>query len=188
MRHGWHTLYHMSEYIRLRKKNPAGHWPNTSCNQRIEDWSNLQLFPVRLKNFTAGQRIKDIQHEADIAKLKALYECGGLVLDFDVYILNGTLLRHKLATSSCLSYHEDPGEYNDRLNAGFLGCLEPKAEFPKRVLDVYGRDYRPKEWACNSGEQPFRIMHEYPHTVTLDDWICNEPEWIRRHMDLYAND
>ncbi|GAU89655.1 hypothetical protein RvY_02183 [Ramazzottius varieornatus] len=176
-----------SIYIHTNIPRSSGHWPNTSCNRWITDWSNLHLIPINLKHTTAGQKIKDIQHEADIAKLEAVYKYGGLALDFDVYILNGELLRHKLATTPCLSCHEDPGEGNDKINAGFLGCLEPHAEFPGRVLDVYKKDFRPNEWVYNSGEQPFWIMVEHPHIVTLDDNVCVEPEWLNRHMELYEN-
>ncbi|GAU92903.1 hypothetical protein RvY_04922 [Ramazzottius varieornatus] len=95
-------------------------------------------------------------------KLKDWSNHGGLSLDFDVYIINGALLRHKLSATPCLSYHENPGEAHDKLNPGFLGCLQTKAEFPGRVLELYRKDFRPDKWLYNSGQRPLRIMHAHP--------------------------
>ena len=137
-------------------------------------WPPVQLNPVELHRNMSGKRITYIAHEADVRKLQAVEEYGGLVLDFDVYVTNGTLLRSLLKQYPCIVCHEV-----DRLNAGFLGCRKPHARYPQLILDeVYRKNYNPECWLCSSGTKPFNILKRNNGTAAMVDGVCDHDSGV----------
>lgn len=67
-------------------------------------------------HLVGGRRPRYIEHEADYVKLNALHRHGGVTLDFDVIIVNGT---QEQRLSECVLAEED-----DHVNAGFSSCIK----------------------------------------------------------------
>ena len=58
----------------------------------IRAWRNVQVEVNKIPrvHLIGGRRPRYIEHEADYVKLNALHRHGGVTLDFDVIIVNGT--------------------------------------------------------------------------------------------------
>ena len=139
------------DFIYLHTNIPE-FWPFRTCENLITNWTTVKLIPSSRKFTMNGRRILYIQHEADIRRLEVVAEFGGLALDFDVYVINGTELRSLLGRYPCVVCREDA----PKLNAGFLACRK-NAKYPRMLLErSYEQDYLPNEWVWNSGIVPFR--------------------------------
>ncbi|GAU96979.1 hypothetical protein RvY_08342 [Ramazzottius varieornatus] len=168
--------------------NVIDYWPLDSCSELVTNWTaiHLKYFPRRF--VMQGRRIRWLHHEADMAKLSVLRQYGGLTLDFDVYIINGTEVRRLLNTAPCIICAESPYDKEGyKVNAGFFGCLhKEKAQYPALVRKLsYDLDYRPDSWVYNSGIKAMEILKGNPLTATLVDNVCNNPPWanISSFMD-----
>ena len=55
-----------------------------------QSWTNLTIEMNKIPSieYIGGKEVRYIQHEADYVKLKALYNYGGVTLDFDVVIVS----------------------------------------------------------------------------------------------------
>ena len=148
-------------------------------------WKNVQVQVSKTSPFDdiGGRRPGYIQHEADYVKLRALHELGGIGLDFDVIVVNGTQLRHEQNISECVLSRE--GNF---VNAGFLSCIK-NSSYLAKWLDSYNKDYRPWKWLHNASYKPTGILKN-PNTcynVYLDDTICVNPgfgknmQWLQRN-------
>ncbi|GAU90776.1 hypothetical protein RvY_03150 [Ramazzottius varieornatus] len=159
--------------------NVPSFWPFDRCESLMNvtiRWPAVEFIYAARKFVASGKRIGWIQHEADIRKMIVIEEYGGLTLDFDVYIVNGTEVRRLLAENPCIVCHEGAV-----INAGFFGCREPHARFPQLVLKKsYLRNYDPKCWTCNSGAIPMKILKQNTATAMLVDNVCNAPIWDQR--------
>ncbi|OQV17286.1 hypothetical protein BV898_08684 [Hypsibius exemplaris] len=150
-------------------------WPFTPCEEFIKTWGNVKVINAPRKLTVNGSRINFIEHEADIIKLEALIEYGGLALDFDVYVIDGDRLRHLLLAYPCLGCHENV----PKVNAGFLAC-QRGAEYPRMILKEYGTNYRPDLWVYNSGIVPWKLLRKNPELAHLVEGVCNAPEPNRK--------
>ncbi|OQV15817.1 hypothetical protein BV898_10069 [Hypsibius exemplaris] len=93
-------------------------WPFDPCNHIISNWAGLELVPVQMIFVAGGKRIHLVEQAADLTKLKVLREYGGLVIDFDVYLINGTKFREVYYANPCVLTEEKAG----KLNYGFIAC------------------------------------------------------------------
>ena len=120
-----------------------------------------------------GKRVQYVEHEADYIKLRALHQHGGLTMDFDVIIVNGTKLRQEQRISECVLSQE--GEY---INGGFHSCIK-NSSFVAKWLEGYETDYRPSLWIHNVSFKPTDILQsktsDVCYNVYLDDTISVHP-------------
>ncbi|OWA50348.1 hypothetical protein BV898_14867 [Hypsibius exemplaris] len=151
--------------------NVPDFWPFGNCSDVIGDWTSVEIVPVRRKFLMQGKRFASIQHEADVMKIEALIQHGGLALDFDVFIINGERVRQMMRTLPCFMCDE---KYPDLLNADFIGC-QKGSRFPRLMLERYHTDFRPQSWLWNSGRTSFKLAVEDPLLVELVPEICNIP-------------
>lgn len=88
-----------------------------------------------------GRPLSYIQHRADVLRLRALHEHGGVYLDLDVLLLRSLtpLLRHDCTLAAEATF--------GICNAVILA--RPGAAFLKRWCEGY-RDYRPDSWEHNN--------------------------------------
>ncbi len=117
-----------------------------------------------------------ITHEADVHKLNIALNEGGVVMDFDVIILDGDNLRQQQATSECVLGIERECTF---VNSGFISCT-PNSTFIRRWHAGYEEDYR-NTWSgylYNSGEFPASVLKECPscYNMYLDPEICMNPD------------
>ena len=132
----------------------------------------------------AGQMVYWVQHLADYFKLSKVLEYGGLALDFDVIIVNGTRLKHEQSLSECVLAAEP--EY---INGGFYSCVKNSA-FMSAWVESYHKDYRPRKWLYNISLFPLKLLTEEErcYNVHVDDTICNSPGWGTRFRWLKRNE
>ncbi|GAU97146.1 hypothetical protein RvY_08498 [Ramazzottius varieornatus] len=72
-------------------------WPFANCEILLNitiDWTSVELINAPLHVNASGKRIEKIEHEADLRKLKAVEEYGGISMDFDVLTLKGCQTPH----------------------------------------------------------------------------------------------
>lgn len=156
--------------------NVPSFWPFGTCESHLAvtiDWSLVKVFCAPFQYTSGIKRISHIAHEADIRKFRAVEEYGGLVLDFDVYVINGVLLRQLMEKHPCIVCHEI-----DRLNAGFFGCRTRQAEYPKLVLASYHAKYNPYCWLCSSGYEPFAIWKKNQDIASVIAGVCDHESGV----------
>ncbi|GAV01138.1 hypothetical protein RvY_11894 [Ramazzottius varieornatus] len=161
--------------------NVPSFWPFVTCESLLEvtiDWSPVKVLCAPFQFTVSGKRISLIEHEADIRKFKAVEEHGGLVLDFDVYIIDGTLVRNLMRTNPCIICHEGS---NGKVNAGFFGCRKPHSAYPRLVLqESYEKNYNPICWVCNSGIIPMTLLEKHADTAVIADNVCTAPNFWQK--------
>ena len=141
----------------LLHTNTKDVWPFDNCETSLNktlDWSIVQTILTPLQHSTNGTKITFIEHEADIRKLRALEEYGGVALDFDVVIINGSAVRDIWESTPCFVCWEPD---RNSANLGFLGCRSRHARYPQLILQQYQVAYQPHCWSCNSGFVPWNI-------------------------------
>lgn len=120
-----------------------------------------------------GRHVTWVEHEADYIKLRALHQYGGLAMDFDVIIVNGTKLHQEQRVSECVLSQE--GEY---INGGFYSCIKDSS-FIAKWLEGYKKDYRPSLWIHNVSFKPTGILEDKTsdvcYNVYLDSTISVNP-------------
>ena len=147
-------------------------WPFDTCRPYIHDWPDIQIINRQRKFVMNHKRIRAVQHEADIIRLEILQQYGGLALDFDVLIINGTRVRELMAAHPCIVCAE---KFPHLLNVGFFGC-QRGAALPGRLLErSYYADYRPQSWLYNSGEMLFKVWNETQSLAHVVHGVCNYP-------------
>ncbi|GAU90540.1 hypothetical protein RvY_02943 [Ramazzottius varieornatus] len=160
--------------------NVVDFWPLDSCNELVTNWTGIHLKYLPRRFTMKGQRIKWISHEVDIAKLSVLRHYGGLTLDFDVFIINGTEVRRLLNSAPCIICDENPKDRDGfKVNAGFFGCFHKElAQYPALIREQsYDADYKASKWVYNIGLKAMKILRKYPKTAVLVENICNNPAW-----------
>ncbi len=119
---------------------------------------------------------KAITHEADVRKIEIAMKEGGIVMDFDVIILDGDNLRRQQASSECVLSIERECTF---INAGFISCV-PNIPLLGKWWQGYQDDYR-NTWPTylyNCGEVPAKLLRDCPscYDVYLDPEICMNPD------------
>lgn len=156
----------------------------------IESWKNVQIEVNKISRVRqiGGKSVVWIQHEADYIKLRALHNQGGLTLDFDVIIVNGTKLREEQKVAECVLAEE--GEY---INGGFHSCVK-NSSFIAEWLEGYEQDYRPNLWIHNVSYKPAGLLLNkstrvcynvylddtisvHPNSGRTKEWLGNEVQW-----------
>ncbi len=89
-----------------------------------------------------------ITHEVDFIKLTTCYKEGGIFMDFDTVMLNGSKFRAMQEKAEVVIGTDNTG--CTRVNAGCFSCT-PKSNFVKMWLDGYENDYWPLSWIYNAG-------------------------------------
>lgn len=121
-----------------------------------------------------GKKPGFITHEVDFLKVKTALEEGGIFMDFDTAILNGTKFREWQSVSECVF-----GRDNDlctRTCAGFFSCVQG-SKFIEKWLKGYQTSYNPSEWVYNAGDYPSNLLRKRPHChdIYIDSLMSN---WI----------
>ena len=127
-----------------------------------------------------------IQHHADFVKLSALYKYGGVGLDFDVIIVNGTRLKQEQRTSECVLAFE--GEY---VNGGFYSCIA-NYSLVAYWLEGYEKDYQPRKWLHNISYRPLNLLLDkkssvcynvyVDKTISINPGFGKQRQWLGRDV------
>jgi len=84
--------------------------------------THVRLMTHKRLGSIGGKSVKYIAHEADYIRLQALRDIGGLIMDFDVVIVNGTKFKAMQKRSECVISKEETF-----LNVGFMLWLRLQA-------------------------------------------------------------
>ena len=151
---------------------------------KINSWKDVQVEVNKLPRFSriGGKEVKWVQHEADYVKLTMIYIYGGIGLDFDVIVINGTRLKYEQQLSECVL----AGEIR-YINGGFYSCIV-NSSFIAKWLESYDKDYRPGNWLHNVSYRPLHLLTDKDsdvcYNVHVDNTICVGPGWDRRRAWL----
>ncbi len=159
--------------IHLNKKLTGDLWERAkTLNTEIEE-----RYVDRAQTIGKQHKLaKAITHEADVRKIEIAMKEGGIVMDFDVIILDGENLRRQQASAECVLSIERECTF---INAGFISCM-PNTVLLGKWWQGYQDDYR-NTWPTylyNCGEVPAKILRECPscYNVYLDPEICMNPD------------
>jgi hypothetical protein len=168
----------MSVYKLLKPERILVH-SNVNINgdrwNQVQKWVGTTVEVNHVKRVTQlnGKHVRYIEHAADYIKVSQLLEYGGLVMDFDVIIINGTRLKEEQRKSECVLAEEGLNP-----NAGFMSCIK-NSSFVCQWLGGYHIDFRPTDWIYNSAFVPSNILlgktSSVCYNMYLDDTICVHP-------------
>ena len=115
-----------------------------------------------------------VQHEADYIKVSQVLLFGGVALDFDAVILNGTKLRDEQRRGECVLSGENSCTY---LNIGVFSCVKG-SRYLHDWREGYHKDYRPYLWLYNScTNTPTDLVKKGIYEVVIDPDISQYPSW-----------
>ncbi len=144
---------------------------NNNANTRIE------VNKVQRVSKLGGKKVKFVEHEADYIKLQGLLKFGGVIIDSDVIMLNGTKLKQLQLISECVLAQEA-----EVVNIGFISCIK-NSSFIRKWRNSYHTDFHPdsKDWTYNSANVPTDILlhGKVCYNMYLDYSICNNPGWAQ---------
>lgn len=132
-------------------------------------WSRLQeiVEPIRITapREIFGRPLAHPAHRADITRLRALIEHGGIYMDTDVFVHRS--FDHLLGYSTVLGRE---GEESDAKLCNAVILAEPQAPFLRRWLESYS-DFRGKGrglfWNEHSVLRPAALANKYPDEITI---------------------
>ena len=173
-----HTFLGPREIVLHTNTKPAGNfW------KKLEKKTNVRAVIVNISRNIGNKPAAGVEHAVDYYKLKhVLLKVGGIVMDFDIVILNGKKLREMLAASECYLGCE---QHCTLLNIGFVGCIK-NSSFVAEWVHGYETDYRSRDWHVwlyNSGVYPAEILTRKYHCYNLwvDEEIAMYPDmWTKR--------
>ncbi|OWA55601.1 hypothetical protein BV898_19988 [Hypsibius exemplaris] len=143
-----------------------------------------QVFSHRALHGHPGTRITSSTTRRTLLRVENLSKYGGLALDFDVIVINGTALRAMLREHSCIMCEE---AFPKMLNSGFFGCKRG-ARFAELMLAKYHTDFRPFEWVYNSGHMAYNFWQEDHALVHVVPEVCSYPVGYKEHeRDVYLH-
>ena len=141
---------------------------NDSAPENNEWWKRIQMIPavhivqIKAPNYINKQKIKYKQHQADVIRLLALYEMGGVYLDLDLDMCTfrpfDSVLK-KLDEDTQVAMCQ---EVETRVSNAFIAAL-PRSPFIKEWIEHYehGVESGGDWWAGCSVEFPYKLSKKY---------------------------
>jgi len=134
--------------------------------------AGIQYNHVERVRHVGGKAFSYVQHEADYIKISQVLLHGGLALDFDAVLLNGTKLRDEQRRGECVISGDNSCTY---LNIGVFSCVIG-ARYLYDWREEYHKDYRPHLWLYNSGTHtPTMLVNKGIYEVVIDPDIAQYP-------------
>jgi hypothetical protein len=133
----------------------------------------IDVVPVEI----FGKPIKNYAHSADIIRLQALIEYGGVYLDSDTICVQpfDPLLHH----SFVMGIEQFEGQVNGLCNAVIMSGA--RAPFLYKWYDAY-REFNPDGWNESSVQKPMSLARQFPKLIHIEP---NESffkfDWSRTH-------
>ncbi|GAA5910388.1 hypothetical protein JCM5296_000583 [Sporobolomyces johnsonii] len=155
--------------------------------RRNVDESATRLEMVKQRDVTEvwGNRVEHFAHKADVLRLEALKEYGGIYLDVDVLVIKdfGPLYRHEVVMGMESQPNLDPALPPSGLcNAVILA--KPYSSFVSRWIDSY-KTFNRSKWATHSVTTPWNLAQQYPSEITvLNKFAFFWPLWHDDHLRL----
>lgn len=136
--------------------------PDNEFYHRIR--SLLTLCPVVDPEYYKGQYIEHFAHRADVIRLRALHETGGIYLDLDTITVANLepLLNHSFTI----------GLQGKRPTQGLCNAVIAAAPGDPFVTDWLGRydDFSTKEWDRFSVKLPYLLWRSGKHSINIEPY------------------
>ncbi len=166
----WMMVHYLAVLLVHRVQNPMVIYIYNDVEPEDNKWWTMtrSIPSVKIVNCPAPSFINNkvvpwVQHKADIARLYAVYEKGGVYIDSDLLLfkrIDDILIGGKLN----MSYQNQYGIWN-----GFIAA-PPKNVFIREWIEAYKTMYGSDQvdhWAGLSINTPFNLSSRHPEHITI---------------------
>mmetsp|Transcript_62624 Transcript_62624/g.148260 ORF Transcript_62624/g.148260 Transcript_62624/m.148260 type:complete len:242 (+) Transcript_62624:1-726(+) len=148
---------------------PSGEW-----GRKALALPGVQAIRVKPVTQVRGREMVHMAHVADLLRLQALRDMGGIYMDLDVITLRP--FTPLMQEHSFVMGQEGPRGVYGLCNAVMLSA--PGAGFVKLWLQHFGEAFDPAIWSMHSVKLPSILGHLYPHHLTqVHDRAFFYPLW-----------
>ncbi|GAA5917821.1 hypothetical protein JCM6882_004159 [Rhodosporidiobolus microsporus] len=151
--------------------------------------TRLELVKERDVTEIHGNPVEHFAHKADVLRLEALRDYGGIYLDIDVLVVRdlAPLYRHEVVMGMESQPNLDPELPPSGLcNAVILA--KPYSSFVARWIDSY-RTFNKSSWAKHSVTTPWDLARAFPTEITvLNKFAFFWPIWHDDHLRVVHRD
>eukprot|EP00297_Palpitomonas_bilix_P006286 CAMPEP_0113886612 /NCGR_PEP_ID=MMETSP0780_2-20120614/11666_1 /TAXON_ID=652834 /ORGANISM="Palpitomonas bilix" /LENGTH=435 /DNA_ID=CAMNT_0000874875 /DNA_START=151 /DNA_END=1458 /DNA_ORIENTATION=- /assembly_acc=CAM_ASM_000599 len=138
-----------------------------------------RVIPVRVQPVAklSGKKVNNVAHKADVFRLLALRDVGGMYFDIDVIIMNPQLWETEpLWSESFVMGSEGENGVHGLCNAVMLA--EPKAPFIDRWMKFYVDAFEEEMWSMHSVKLPSVLALVESENITVKkDYAFFRPLW-----------
>ena len=140
-----------------------------------ELWEKAKQYitPVEIEapNEIFGNPVDRYAHKADIIRLQALIEEGGIYLDSDVLCVKPftPFLNLEGSQGGCVIGQEGLYWENDGKLTNAILMAEPNSEFCKIWLESF-KSFNDDHWGGHGVKMPFILSRKYPHLITIEHY------------------
>ncbi|BGP29129.1 hypothetical protein JCM10296v2_000867 [Rhodotorula toruloides] len=162
-----HTLRPERIYFHYLYEPDTFYWREFVRNVEETGTTRLEMVKERDVREVFGNEVEHFAHKADVLRLEALRDYGGVYLDVDVLVVRdlAPLYRHDTVMGMESQPNLDPSLPPSGLcNAVVLA--KPYASFVTRWLETY-RTFDKNQWAKHSVTTPWDLARAYPTEITV---------------------
>ncbi|GAA5880314.1 hypothetical protein JCM16303_003893 [Sporobolomyces ruberrimus] len=165
---------------------PSGfYWEEFVRNVQDSGLTKLELRQVRDVTEVFGNPVWHYAHKADVIRLEALKEFGGIYLDVDVLVTRDLEPLYRCET--VMGMESQPILEATLPPSGLCNAVilaKPYAPFITRWLDAY-KTFNPNSWAGHSVTLPWQLAQKHPDEITvLNKYAFFWPLWHEDHLEL----
>ena len=137
-------------WIPLRTKRLPGEiWAQLNSMERVE------IVRITMPDTVWGKKVQHIEHQSDLARVKILFEEGGIYLDTDVLPLKSAdEIIFDPTTKATVLAQQNP-RY-DHVVSNAMIMSKPGSPFIRRWMERY-KDFDPSEWDATSCKAPLEM-------------------------------
>ena len=143
------------------KRLPGDIW------ERINAMEGVQIVKIVMPDTVWGKKVQHIEHQSDLARIKILFEEGGIYMDTDVLPLKSAdEIIFDPWTKASVMPEQNP-RY-DHVVSNAMIMSKPGSPFLRRWMERY-KDFDPGEWDTTSCKAPIEMADRGdPDLTTLD--------------------
>jgi hypothetical protein len=151
------------------------HEPKGKWWEETKKLPGFELHRIEIPRFLGPHVISRTAHKADVVRMRALYEHGGVYLDMDTICVRewGHLLQH----NTVLAKEKSCSGIQDGICNAIM-MTAPRSPFFEEWIAHYPRFFAPQGWREASIILPLLLAEEHPENLTLQEpSVFFEPSW-----------
>ena len=164
--------------IHLNMEPTGDYW------QRIKVLPAVEIVHEEIPDSILGEKVKNSDFftaASNIGRIISLLETGGIYLDFDVLIVQTF---DELRLYPCTIGLET----SNRVCGGIIICSK-ESPFLFLWANTYLDDFKPDEWAYNTGLKPGQLANRFPSLVHIENTRLNRPNYLDEEIiKIWGND
>ncbi|KAK3604381.1 hypothetical protein CHS0354_011133, partial [Potamilus streckersoni] len=135
----------------------------------IHIYSNVIHVVRDMPTTMGGKELEFKEHGADIARVEAIKDYGGIYFDYDEVLIRSL---DPLRNKPCVM-----GKATDaNLSCGVI-MAQRNATFMQKWYEGYLTDYRPKDWGWNCLFYPTNLAKNFPDLIHISGFNFTTPSW-----------